>query len=164
MEYDTTGYYYGGRIYYSPTLGRPLQQVNPSGSIGGVGGFNATISSALSSGGGFDAANFGVHAGASAADATAAFAFASGAGAGADAAGAAVFGGANFWNPVGWAALAVAAILEILDLFGVFGGGGHAAIIPNGYYRLAHYIASEFLGVPYEITPTWKIPRPRKLP
>jgi YD repeat-containing protein len=41
MEYDATGLYQAGGIYYSPALGRPLQQVSPGGLGGGGGGINA---------------------------------------------------------------------------------------------------------------------------
>jgi hypothetical protein len=79
MEYDATGYYYGGRIYYSPALGRPLQQVDPGSGGGGGGGFNATVPSAQGSGGGLSAgtatveAEGAVAAGAAAGAATAVF-------------------------------------------------------------------------------------------
>jgi hypothetical protein len=66
-----------------------------------------------------------------------------------------VYAGIGFsWNPVGWVALAVAAVLEILNLFGfdLFGGGG-APVLPPGYYRHPHYVLSEFTGVPFELSP-----------
>ncbi len=46
----------------------------------------------------------------------------------------------------------VAAILEILDCFGIF-GGGQAPIILNGYYRMVHHIYSFVTGAPYAFTP-----------
>jgi len=55
-----------------------------------------------------------------------------------------LIGGAS--GPIGWAVAGiVAAVLGILDLFGVFGGGG-SVVIPPAYYRHAHYIPSQFIG------------------
>jgi hypothetical protein len=31
-------------------------------------------------------------------------------------------------------------------LFGVFGGGGSAPVLPPGYYRRPHYVLSQFIG------------------
>ncbi len=121
MEYDATGYYYGGGVYYSPALGRPLQQIDPGGSGGGGGGFNAAVPSAQGSAGlgGIEdsLANNAANAAISGA-------------AGAAAAGLASFITINevavSLGPVFWTVAGVAdAILGILDLFGfdLFGGG-----------------------------------------
>jgi hypothetical protein len=49
--------------------------------------------------------------------------------------------------------LAVAAVFEILDLFGFdLFGGGSAPVIPPGYYRPAHYVSSQFIGCS-DVTP-----------
>ncbi len=151
MEYDATDFYYGGGVYYSPALGRPLQQVSPGGGAGGGGGIDASVASAQGSGGlrGIEdsLANNAANAAISGA-------------AGAAAAGLASFITINevavSLGPVFWTVAGVAdAILGILDLFGfdLFGGGGSAPIIPNGYYRLAHYVLSRFIGVFFDLTP-----------
>ncbi len=144
MEYDATGLYYGGGVYYSPNLGRPHQQVTPGG--GGQGGINVSTPSSQGSSGGLGPANYGVNAGVTAA---------AGAAAG-------FIGGSSISLVEGYIAISfgfsggfalpvaavVAAILGILDLFGfdLFGGGGSAPVIPPGYYRHAHYPSSAFIG------------------
>ncbi len=152
MEYDATGYYYGGGVYYSPALGRPLQQIDPGGSGGGGGGFNAAVPSAQGSGGGISAGTGAAEAGGAVAAGLAAGAATSAFGVGASDMLIGTFLGLAPTG-VGLAVAAVvAAILGILDFFGIFGGGGSAPIIPNGYYRLAHYVPCGFIGC-YSVTP-----------
>jgi hypothetical protein len=73
----------------------------------------------------------------------------------------------GFSNPI---ALAVAAVpltvLWILDLFGfdVFGGGGQAPIIPNGFYRMVHHLYEFITGAPYPLTPDQKNSIPYEAP
>jgi len=152
MEYDATGLYNAGGVYYSPNLGRPLQQVTPGGPGGGQGGINVSTPSFQGSSGGLGPANYGVNAGVTAA---------AGALAG-------FIGGSSisladgFFISVGFSGgfaipvlAVVATILGILDLFGfdLFGGGGSAPVIPPGYYRHPHYVPAELAAVPRAIAP-----------
>lgn len=134
---------YAGGVYYSPALGRPLQQVNPGGSGGGGGGINNSVASSQGSGGGLSAADGAAQAGGVLTAGLAAYG-AAGAFAGVDSA--AAFAIVSLAGPIAWAVMGVtAAILGILDLFDVFGGGGTPVILP-AYRRIAHQVQSEFIG------------------
>jgi RHS repeat-associated protein len=145
MEYDATGFYHAGTAYYSPELGRPLQQVIPGGGGGGGGGMGVSASVPSSSGGG----GLGGVEDRLANNATD---LAIGAAAGGAGAFLASFITINEMavplGPVFWVVAGVAdAILGILDFFGLdFFGGGNAPVIPPGYYRHAHYVESQFIG------------------
>jgi RHS repeat-associated protein len=154
MEYDTTGLYYAGGIYYSPALGRPLQQVSPGGGGGGGGGFNAAMPSSQGSGGGLNQYETNaVNLGAGAAAGTGAF-FGAGAAAGAAAAadggllaslGPAIIA---LGGPTGVGLIVgavVAAVLGLLDLFGVFGGSSAPSLIP-AQWRIPHSVPSIIIG------------------
>jgi hypothetical protein len=140
MEYDATGLYYGGGVYYSPNLGRPLQQVTPGGPGGGQGGINASFPSSQGGGGGLSnagiSANLGIGAG---------YGLLSYFGGSL----AAWFFGVEAWGgPIAWAATAVGlAVAALLDLFGFdLFGGGSPPFVPPGTYRSPHYVASQFIG------------------
>jgi hypothetical protein len=146
MEYDATGLYYGGGVYYSPNLGRPLQQVTPGGGGGGQGGINVSPPPAQGSSGGLGgientAANGAVNLAIGGVSGLSSFF------------GLPILVGYLGFDiglgPIAWAATAIGiAIASILDLFGfdLFGGGGSAPVIPPGYYRPAHYVSSQFIG------------------
>jgi hypothetical protein len=146
MEYDATGLYKAGSVYYSPSLGRPLQQVTPGGGGGGQGGINVSTPSQGSGGlGGFE----GILA-----NDSANLAIGGGAGVAATGIALAIFGSELATPVVGWIAAGVTAVVAgFLDLFGFdLFGGGSAPVIPPGYYRPAHYVASQFIGCS-DVTP-----------
>jgi hypothetical protein len=62
--------------------------------------------------------------------------------------------GFGFSTGIGIAVAAVAAaVLGILDLFGIdLFGGGHAPPLSAGHFRVPHYVPSEFIGCS-DVTP-----------
>jgi hypothetical protein len=71
----------------------------------------------------------------------------------------AIFGSELVMPVVGWIIAGItAAVAGFLDLFGfnLFGGGGQAPIIPNGYYRMVHHLYKFITGAPYPLTPDQK--------
>ncbi|MBF6570938.1 MAG: RHS repeat protein [Candidatus Binataceae bacterium] len=144
MAYDATGLYYGNGVYYQPQLGRPLQEMSPGGQ-GGGGGISTSVASSQGSGGGLNGAEqSGIAAGAGVAAGAAVSAFGGSAAALSDGI-AASFLGLSATGVGLVVAAAVAVVLGILDFLGVFGGGQSIVLLP-AYYRLAHYILSQFIG------------------
>lgn len=139
----TTGLYFNGQSYYDPMFGRQLEgrgvPFAPSGSQHAGFRLPSHSGGAGSSGAGQQAA---VDAGSL--ELASIYEFE-------------IYGSEA--NPVvGLAVAAVTALIQgVLDLFGIdlFGGGG-SVTLPNGYYRVAHYPAGQFIGVVPALVPVMK--------